>query len=777
MRGAEFAGIDGATPTIGRAAARRLGASGVLLAVSLGLGAAPPPAVAKPAACPDGSFVVDGSPFTTGTQTPVQARVVLAARQVALEGVCSGTVAARVVAKKRGTRVTAKFPACAGLFAKATLKAKIGAPACDTMTGALLVKKAAPRKRPFAASRQPAAVALATTLRSADAQARLANENFPYLIRPAAEALNPEVVALIALGAAAVDPLLAEFDGIAGLPDDIPLALFAYVLERIGDPRALPVLVDWLARNLFASVLVAPDFVTHAIKVLDGQEGLDPVTFTYDIDEQLDTIAQARPAPAAAQAAAAVAARATGTFDDRNKCERTIFVTGLDADGQQQTARISYKTLHLDLQQQIDTAPDEATRRALESRQQRHRATDEDFYGTTDYRAIGDVSETSNCGGAVTERLLNAVAEERGLTIRLGEGNTDADTIRDIARLFGTVVEGTEIDRFTVISHDREGGRSAHVEIPITDGAGSVEVYSKDNQGRPRIHTVSKAEAINAWEPVQQRYNFRPFANYAQTTPTFYRIDPSRIVSITIDSSACPCDFAGGGTIPLTFTQPVEATVADRVVTVAGLIGAAGVANGTLRVNGSAQGLMVDAAGFSSEVVLRSGDNQIRVAVDGVDGARGCAERTIHSSTPRTSISATLTWNLDQADLDLYVTQPDGETSYYSNKTTMIGGELDVDNTSGRGPENYYLSAAEGDMVPPGTYAIRVHYYADHRDGPETHTRAATWRVVLLVNEGTPAERRKFFSGTLGTASSLNDSPGSDGPDWATAESLTIPPP
>ena len=74
----------------------------------------------------------------------------------------------------------------------------------------------------------------------------------------------------------------------------MPLSLLAYALEQIGDPAAVPVLADWLEQNVFAELLWAPDFVTHAIKVLDGQGGLDTSDFTYGIEQQLDTIAQAR---------------------------------------------------------------------------------------------------------------------------------------------------------------------------------------------------------------------------------------------------------------------------------------------------------------------------------------------------------------------------------------------------------------------------------------------------------------------------------------------------
>jgi len=167
-------------------------------------------------------------------------------------------------------------------------------------------------------------------------------------------------------------------------------------------------------------------------------------------------------------------------------------------------------------------------------------------------------------------------------------------------------------------------------------------------------------------------------------------------------------------------------------------------------------------------VVLSAGDNTLRVAVDGPDGRRGCAQRTIQSTTPKTTISATLTWSLSGADVDLYTTQPDNETAWYSHVATAIGGRLDVDNTQGFGPENYFLSSEEGDTVVPGAYTIRVHYYSDHLKTQDTPARAVPYRVVIIVNEGTPSEKREFHEGTLTVDNSGNSSPGGSGPDWAT---------
>ena len=99
----------------------------------------------------------------------------------------------------------------------------------------------------------------------------------------------------------------------------------------------------------------------------------------------------------------------------------------------------------------------------------------------------------------------------------------------------------------------------------------------------------------------------------------------------------------------------------------------------------------------------------------------------------------TLTWNLPASDVDLYVTQPDGETSWFSNKTTAIGGRLDVDNARDFGPENYFLSSEQGNKILPRVYTIRVHYYRDRQKTDQQPARVVGWRVVILVS-GQPDE-------------------------------------
>ncbi len=65
----------------------------------------------------------------------------------------------------------------------------------------------------------------------------------------------------------------------------------------------------------------------------------------------------------------------------------------------------------------------------------------------------------------------------------------------------------------------------------------------------------------------------------------------------------------------------------------------------------------------------------------------------------------TLIWNTD-VDLDLHVIEPGGKEIFWEDPTGEKGGELDVDNTKGYGPENvYWLVDSEG----PGSEKVKGH--------------------------------------------------------------------
>jgi len=81
-------------------------------------------------------------------------------------------------------------------------------------------------------------------------------------------------------------------------------------------------------------------------------------------------------------------------------------------------------------------------------------------------------------------------------------------------------------------------------------------------------------------------------------------------------------------------------------------------------------------------------------------------------------IRVVINWNMDNADINLYVKDPSGEECYYWNEETRIGGRISTDNTGGDGPEQFLLKKAI-----KGKYQIYVDYFGDRQfteDGPST---------------------------------------------------------
>ncbi len=112
------------------------------------------PALAKPAACPAGRFMLPNTALVAGAGAPVNDVIDIISPQVS---VGSGCPAAHVNlrAKRNFTLVSAHWRKCTGLKGPATLKAKIPAPACDTMTGKFLTPKARPKRKTFNGKRVP----------------------------------------------------------------------------------------------------------------------------------------------------------------------------------------------------------------------------------------------------------------------------------------------------------------------------------------------------------------------------------------------------------------------------------------------------------------------------------------------------------------------------------------------------------------------------------------------------------------------------------------------
>jgi uncharacterized protein YfaP (DUF2135 family) len=98
-------------------------------------------------------------------------------------------------------------------------------------------------------------------------------------------------------------------------------------------------------------------------------------------------------------------------------------------------------------------------------------------------------------------------------------------------------------------------------------------------------------------------------------------------------------------------------------------------------------------------------------------------------------VRVVLNWSTADADMDLWITDPNGEKCYYKNMNTRIGGRLTEDYTEGYGPEEFLLKKAI-----PGTYRVEVDYYDDNIQkiaGP------VTLQVVIYTHYGSKKEQKE----------------------------------
>jgi tetratricopeptide (TPR) repeat protein len=98
-------------------------------------------------------------------------------------------------------------------------------------------------------------------------------------------------------------------------------------------------------------------------------------------------------------------------------------------------------------------------------------------------------------------------------------------------------------------------------------------------------------------------------------------------------------------------------------------------------------------------------------------------------------LRATLSWDADNTDIDLWVTDPNGERAYYGHPQSYQGGRVSRDITSGYGPEEFSLRHAK-----PGKYTVRAQFYG-HRQ--QIVSGATTLQLVLFTGFGTAQQKEQ----------------------------------
>jgi len=164
--------------------------------------------------------------------------------------------------------------------------------------------------------------------------------------------------------------------------------------------------------------------------------------------------------------------------------------------------------------------------------------------------------------------------------------------------------------------------------------------------------------------------------------------------------------------------------------------GADGSSVGTLVVNGVAMPQRIEADGtFSRPYAFGAGSNSVEIR-----SARGDAKRVqfydSYAGKQRPRLRVVLSWDTDGTDLDLHVISPDGQHAWYGNRVAQNGGALDVDVTTGYGPEIYSNPAPV-----PGAYLVYVNYYGSGNDS----SAITTATVSIITDENTPSERQQTF--------------------------------
>ncbi|CUI08846.1 YfaP family protein [Massilia antarctica] len=155
----------------------------------------------------------------------------------------------------------------------------------------------------------------------------------------------------------------------------------------------------------------------------------------------------------------------------------------------------------------------------------------------------------------------------------------------------------------------------------------------------------------------------------------------------------------------------------------------------TLVVNGVAMPMAVAEDGsFARPYAFGRGSNSVEVRSP--DGKARSRSQFLDSYAGKTQsrLRVVLSWDSPGTDVDLHVVAPDGGHSWYGSRVMPNGGALDVDVTTGYGPE-IFSSAAP----PKGNYHVYVNYY-----GASQETGILTVaQVAIITNENLPNERQE----------------------------------
>lgn len=158
-----------------------------------------------------------------------------------------------------------------------------------------------------------------------------------------------------------------------------------------------------------------------------------------------------------------------------------------------------------------------------------------------------------------------------------------------------------------------------------------------------------------------------------------------------------------------------------------------------LVVNGIPMPLRLKGAAFLRPYAFSSGSNTVEIRLPSKAGDTKRSEKSVrrvqfyenYGGLISPKLRVLLLWDTDGTDLDLHVISPDGQHTYYGNRRTGNGGALDIDVTTGYGPEIYSTPTPV-----EGAYLVYVNYYGSRKKDDIT-----TARVTVISKEGSLDEQ------------------------------------
>ena len=128
-----------------------------------------------------------------------------------------------------------------------------------------------------------------------------------------------------------------------------------------------------------------------------------------------------------------------------------------------------------------------------------------------------------------------------------------------------------------------------------------------------------------------------------------------------------------------------------------------------------------------NHAITKAKENNVRVNLSDVDS------RLIFDMP--VDVRVVFSWDTDNSDMDLWVTDPTGEKCYYSNNRTKIGGLISADFTDGYGPEEFLIKKAIS-----GTYKVQTNYYGSRE---QTLIGPTTIYLDIFTNYGKRNEKKQ----------------------------------